>query len=86
MSAKNNILLFFILVVAMLVMPFDKGDPVIQCLANSFSSCCFIYIYIYIYSTFQRVVGLYDVVGGNVSTSRRWRNLKVGPPPPPPPT
>ena len=49
MSAKNNILLFFILVVAMLVMPFDKGDPVIQCLANSFSSCCFIYIYIYIY-------------------------------------
>jgi hypothetical protein len=80
MSAKNNILLFFILVVAMLVMPFDKGDPVIQCLANSFSSCCFIYIY----STFQHVVGLDDVVGGNVSTSRRWRNLKGGPPPPPP--
>jgi hypothetical protein len=44
MSAKNNILLFFILVVAMLVMPYNKGDPVIQCLANSFSSCCFFYI------------------------------------------
>jgi hypothetical protein len=79
MYAKNNLLLFFILVVAILVMPSDKGDPVIQSLANSFSSCCFFFLY----STFQRVVGLNDVVGGNVATSRRWCNLKGGPPPPP---
>jgi hypothetical protein len=61
MSAKNNILLFFILVVAMLVMPFDKGDPVIQCLANSFSSCCFIYIYI---QPFNMLLGLMMWWGG----------------------
>jgi hypothetical protein len=43
----------------------------------------FLLLLFFLYSTFQRVVGLDDVVGGNVATSRRWRNLKGGPPPPP---